>query len=122
MSNDTTRTSIELDQLYAGSFPKVNEAETFENGQDIKRGDVLGKVTGSGEVKLMDAAAADGSENFYGVAVEDVDATAAARVGIVGKTGTFNETVLNFGGATTIADVDKDEARKLGCFFKAANF
>jgi hypothetical protein len=111
-----------LDQLYSGDFPRVNEAETVILGQSIVRGDVLGKITASGKLTKMVAAAGDGSENFYAVAVEDIDASAADKVGIVGKTGSFNETVLTFGAATTIADVDKDAARGLGCFFKPANF
>lgn len=122
MSNDTTTTSVSLDQLYAGDFPKVNEAETVISGQTIVRGDVLGKITASDKLTKMTAAAADGSEDFYAVAVEDIDASAADKIGTVGKTGTFNETVLTFGAATTIADVDKDAARLRGCFFKPANF
>lgn len=121
--SDTTTTSVTIDHLLGAEFPNVVEPMTILTGQGVLgRGSVIGKITASGKGQLIAAAAVDGSEDFYAVLTEDADTTSGDVVAPVAKTGMFVEDFLTFGAATTIADVDKDAARGLGCFFKSENF
>ena len=72
-----------------------------------------------GVSKKLDSASSDGSEKFYAILAEDVDATLADSVGAVYLTGEFNQSALVLGGTTTAASV-KAAARYAGVFFRAA--
>lgn len=71
---------------------------------------------GSGQVKLLDITATDGSQKFYGVLLEAVTTgsgeTASAAIA---KTGEFLSQGLTFGGSTVVADV-VDDMRNNNCF------
>lgn len=121
MSESTTAT-VTRDHLLGGEIPAIPEVMTIISGQNLSRGAVIGKITTGGKGTVMVAGASDGSEDFYAVLAEDCDASAGDKVGTVYKTGMFITNELTFGAATTIADVDKDAARGMGCFFKTANF
>lgn len=120
--SDTTNTTSTVDQVITGELPAVREAMTIVSGQNLSRGDVVGKITTGGKGTIMTAASSDGSEDFYAVMAEDCDASLADKVGVVFKTGMFIVNGLTFGATTTVADVDLDAARGMGCFFKTANF
>lgn len=121
--SDTTTSTVEIDHLFAAEYPAVVEPMTILTTQGVlARGSVIGKITVGGKGKLMAAGSSDGSEDFYAVLAEDTDTTGGDVVAPVVKTGMFNQSFLTFGAATTIADVDLDAARGLGCFFKPANY
>ena len=121
--SDTTTTSVTLDHLRAAEYQMVVETMTILTGQGtLVRGSVIGKITADGKGKLMAAASVDGSEDFYAILTEDVDTSGGDVIAPVAKTGMFNQDFLTFGAATTIAAVDLDAARALGCFFKPANY
>lgn len=60
---------------------RSREKVTFESGQTIKAGHVLGQVSASGEYKEYDPGNADGSETAVAVAYDAVDASAGAADG-----------------------------------------
>lgn len=59
------------------------DAVTIVLGQNLKAGDVVGKITASGKYKIYDNAAVDGSEVAAGILWADVDATAADKPGTI---------------------------------------
>jgi hypothetical protein len=120
--SDTTTTTRTRDELLGAEVEALAEAMTIVSGQSISRGDVIGLITASSKGTIMTAGASDGSQNFYAVAAEDIDASGGDAVGMVYKTGMFVVGELTFGTSTTIADVDLDDAREKGCFFKTANY
>lgn len=108
------------DNLIAGhKMPIVTDSVTVISGQKLIRGTVVGLITASGKAKKLDSASSDGSEKFYGILAEDVDATLADSVGAVYLTGEFNQSALVLGGTTTAASV-KAAARYAGVFFRTA--
>lgn len=62
-------------ELLTYEFPPIDETVTIAIGQVLKRGAVLGKVTGTGQHVLSVAAANDGSQNPVAILAFDVDAT-----------------------------------------------
>lgn len=106
------------DNLFAGDFPVVSENVTIEEGQDLTRGAVLGKVTYSGECKLSLSAASDGSQTPFAILAVDVDATAAAVVAPAHLSGIFNERALTIGTGHTAASI-RDGLRALSIFLKS---
>lgn len=91
------------DNLIAGDMSLVTQQETVVSGQNVVRGTVMGQITASGKISIVNSANSDGTENPYCVMAEDVDASLADDVGITYQTGQFNENALVFGGADTIA-------------------
>lgn len=61
---------------------RSREAVTVAAGHNVVSGTVLGKVTATGKVVPHTAAAADGSQNVYGILFDNVDATAADKKGV----------------------------------------
>ena len=109
----------EPDQLITPNFPYVEEGGTILTGLDLKRGTVLGKITASGKLVAVDSANSDGSENPYGVLMEDAktDAPAGDKVAPVATSGQFIVESLIFGGSDTIAD-HKDAMRDINLLTK----
>lgn len=109
------------DNLIAGSaMPAVPGTETIVSGAgELARGTVLGMVTASGKLTIVNSTKDDGSQTVYAVLAEAVDATAADVVAAVYYTGEFNEASLVFGGTDT-ADDHRVAARKVGVFFRKA--
>lgn len=57
---------------------------TIVSGQNLKQGDVVGKITSGGKYKIYANGDSDGSEVAAGVLVgEDVDATSADKAGVI---------------------------------------
>lgn len=107
---------MEYDNLLGGYFPRVPEAVTLAAGQAYPVGSVLGKAA-DGKCALVDKAKSDGTQEVYGVLVQDVDATAADTPGVVCLTGEFNRNHLTFAAGNTWQD-HVDAARKLCLFFR----
>lgn len=101
------------DGLHGGDFPIRSVQATLIAGQNLTRGAVLGKITTGGKLNLSLSAAADGSENVYGILAEDADASGGDKEVIVYTAGDFNENKLTIGAAHT-ADSIRDAFRDLG--------
>lgn len=61
----------------------TREVVTLLTGTAYKLGDVLGQITASGKFQLSPNSGADGSQVGAAVLLEDVDATAGDRAGVV---------------------------------------
>lgn len=107
------------DNLHAGDFPIVTEDGVIEDGQDLPRGAVLGKITASGKLVLSESDAGDGSETPYAVLAVDVDADGADVTAPVYLTGEFNERALTIGTGHTADDI-RDGLREKGIFIKGS--
>lgn len=62
---------------------RSREELTIVSGQNLKAGDVVGKITASGKFKIYDNAAVDGSEAAAGVLYDDCDASLADKTGVI---------------------------------------
>lgn len=116
---DSISDTITRDNLFGSDFPQMFEEVTVISGQDLARGAVLGKITASGKVTIIDEGASDGSENFYAVLTEAVDASLGDVVGPAAIAGSFQEQALTVGGATVLADY-KEAARALNCYIQTS--
>lgn len=118
MSLQNTHT-FEADNLFAGSVqPVVAGSETLLAGQGvILRGTVLGSVTASSKLKIVDSASSDDSQAVYAILAADTDTTDGDVDAPVYYTGEYNKNELVFGGSDT-ADTHKTQARNIGIFFK----
>ena len=101
-----------VEAFYAEDLFLETGEDTYENvvvqiGQNLAVGSVVGMVTATGEVRLVDDAAADGSQEPYGVLVHAVDTTAAAdEIAILVKsTRKLNGRMLKFGGTYTMQTI-----------------
>ena len=107
------------DNLFGGNVaPVVANEELIVSGAGVlTRGTVLGLVTASGKLNIVDSTKSDGTQIPYAVLAEDIDATSADKKCGVYLTGEFNINKLVFGGTDTAA-THKVNARKIGIFFK----
>lgn len=69
------------------------------------------------QVVAVDKSASDGSSVPYGVLLDDLDASSAAKVGAALVKGTVNERELTFASGTDIEDM-RDKMRDVGIFTK----
>ncbi|MFQ5460603.1 MAG: head decoration protein [Anaerolineae bacterium] len=113
-----TSTPYTPDRLIAGDLKLVTDTVTVAAGQNLLRGALLGRVTGSGEYVLSLAAAADGSQTPVAILVADTDASAGALTAGVYLSGEFNENAVTFGTGHTAAGV-KDALRDLNIYLKS---
>jgi len=104
-------------EILAGDFPNSTEEATLASGQNLKLGSVLGKVTATGQYKLVNSTANDGSQEPYCVLMEDVNATDSTAVGVAYLTGEFIRGKLIFGSSDTW-ETHLVAARKNSIFFK----
>lgn len=58
------------------------ERVTVTSGQKLVDGTVVGKITSTGKVTMLDPSATDGSEVAYGILVGDCDASDADTEGV----------------------------------------
>lgn len=98
-----------------GSVPILTKAVKLGAGQGIlKRGTVLGKITVSGQYKVVNSANLDGSQDADCILADDVDTTESV-VAVAYTSGHFNRKALVFGGSDT-ADTHEARLRELGIF------
>ncbi len=112
--------SLEYDKLFAGSQqPIVTNMRTVASGEgELPRGAVMGQVTASGKLRLVNSAHTDGSEKPFTVLAEPVDATAADVPNTATyDTGEYNIAALTFGGTDTYA-THADAAARLNIYFR----
>jgi hypothetical protein len=105
----------EYDGLVVANYPITTERAVLVTGQSVVRGQALGKITASGKLATWTTGASDGSENFYALATETVDATAADKSIGIYKGGKFakEKVVIDGTSADTIATLIAP-ARALG--------
>lgn len=117
MQNNPSTAKFSYENLFAGNVqPKVTGAEVLAKGQNLKRGSVVG-ITNSGELKLVNKKATDGSNEVYAVLGQDCDATDAAQTTTVYYGGEFNQNVVIVSEGEDPLDY-KLSGRKAGIFFK----
>ncbi len=107
------------DNLFAGTFSIVTEEETILLGQNVTRKTVMGKITSSGKLIIVNSSNSDGSEAAYCIMAENIDASLADKPGIVYKSGEFSQKELIFGGTDVFTD-HKEAMRSLGMYLKDA--
>jgi hypothetical protein len=115
----TTSYTFQPDSLVAGLTQLVSWDFTLIQGQNLKRGALLGKITASGKLTLSLAAAGDGSQVPYAILLDDTDATAGdVNCGVYIK-GEFDQNKIIYGTGHTAASV-RDGLRDAGIFLKPA--
>lgn len=101
-------------ELFAGSTDLiVTHKITLAQGQKLKRGALLGKVTAGGKYKLSATGAGDGSEKPSAVLVHNHDTSDGDAEATVYVRGNFNAAAMTFGNGHT-ADSVRDELHALG--------
>lgn len=108
-----------VDNLLYGPEPIITDAAVIAEGEYVTPGMVLGKVTGTGQLKLSKTNAGDGSQTPYAIAWNEVDATEGARPAIVLLKGHVNSRALTVGEGHTV-DGLKDALREKGIFVSEA--
>lgn len=92
--------------LLVSDVPVVVRSITLVNGQNLKRGAVLGNITASDKYTLSASAANDGSQTPALVLAFDVDASAGDVVCDAYAGGAFDSTKLILGAGHTPASVE----------------
>jgi len=117
-----TEETLSADDLIGGSHGTIEKAITLaEAAGDLDRGQVLGRVTASGEYAAYDAAAEDGTETPRAILARDTDASAAAAATVAYVHGEFNEAALTGNGADDAAkQVTREELQAFGIIIKVA--
>ena len=105
MGFNTKTDNVTQDQLVTPNFPILERGATVLLNQVLVRGSVMGMVTASSKLLLLDKDAVDGSEVPYGVLADSLDTTGADNVGPVFITGEFIEDSLVFEAGTDIDDM-----------------
>lgn len=101
------------DNLIAGvGFPVTTDIVWIKEGQNLKRGALLGKDT-NGKYSLSKTSSSDGSEIPHRILAEDIDATDEDKKAVVYKSGQFNARAIIFGEGHTAESV-KDTLWKEG--------
>ena len=78
-------------------------------------------AAGSGQGKLLDVTATDGSDQIYGILSEDVTTSGATQVSSCYLTGRFNTNVVTFAVGTAYTDIEAD-ARLKSIYFSGTNY
>lgn len=98
--------TFEPDNLIAGTKPPAKAIPgTLANGENVVRGELLGREDATGTWLASLAAATDGSEVVKGIAVEAVDASGGATKTLIYVEGEFNEDLVTIGAGHTLAAV-----------------
>lgn len=102
------------DRLIAGDPARLlARSITLEEGQNLSRGAVLGRITASSTYALSATGAGDGSETPDLVLAEDTDASAGDVVTIAYERGDFDENEIVLGSGHT-ADSIREGLRAKG--------
>lgn len=111
----TAAAAFDPNGIVVGGFDHKTEKLTIVSGATVLAGDVLGKITSGGKLKLAVAASEDGSEVPYAIALEDVDAAAGDKPCIVLMSGGVDTAKLRFGASITAAS-SKDVLQGRGLY------
>lgn len=105
MGFDSKNTNTAMDEIITPGFPAIERGQIVLSGQTLVRGSVVGKVTASSKMVLLDKDAVDGSEVPFGVVADYIDASAGDKVGPIWRTGEFLAEKLIFEAGTVLSDV-----------------
>lgn len=86
--------------------------------QVLSAGSVLGMVTATGKLKLVNSTSNDGSENIYGVLTSDLDTTGADQYADILIMGEVVENKLIFGDGDSTTNNRKVEAKNTSIIFR----
>lgn len=101
---DQTVATSTIDNLLASdTYPLRLENGTIAKAGVLKRGTVLGRITASGSLVIVNSANTDGSQTPYAVLAQDTDSTFVDVVAPIYTSGAFNRNSLIFGGTDTVA-------------------
>ncbi len=104
------------DRLVAGNADElIGRKVTIPAGQNLVRGTVLGKITGTEKYPLSLSDATDGSEVVDLILAEDCDATLGDKQAIAYERGDFIQEALTIGTGHTAASI-KEVLRGKGIF------
>jgi|SRR3972149_5907125 len=109
--------TFNYDSLIAGHQILISSGIILEQGQNLTRGAVLGKIAATGKYILSVAAASDGSEVPLAVLAKDTDATLEDQKTVVYEAGELNENALILGAGHT-PDSIRFALRDLGIYLK----
>ncbi len=101
----TNQGSITPDNLIAGEFPRICKVVTITGGVLLQQGSVLGRIDSSGDYKLSDAGATDGSQIPDAILLHETDASSGDVKAHAYFSGEFNSHVLNLGAGHTLDSV-----------------
>ena len=110
MTTNPIGTKVE-DNLYTGNFPLKTKPVTVLSGENVVRGQVMGKVTASGKFRACNVGLSDGAEVAEAIMAGDVDASLADVPGITYLTGSFSSngmTIAQTPSADTLAGHDAE--------------
>lgn len=77
---------------------------TVASGQNLVKGEVIGRVAASGELVASVQTATDGSQNPVGAMNHDCDATGGATKGVYVKGGDLDKTQVTFDASWSAAE------------------
>jgi len=109
----------DYDNLLVGGVEYVTERATLVSGQDVVRGEALGKITSGGKLTTWGSGGSDnGHRTFYAIAAEDVDATGGDKGISVYLKGDFYRDNIVISGEASADDVGDivATARDIGIF------
>jgi len=107
-----TEVAFKNDSLLAGD-DVTTDAAIVAAGQNLKRGQLLGRITATGQVTALNPAAADGSQTVYAVLADNINAVTASAAPIY-VAGTFKDSGL----IGYVAATHKDALRALNIYVK----
>lgn len=99
MATYETIATNQVDNLQLDEMPFVQYAVTIKSGENLTRGELVGKITASGKYIKWTSGASDGSQTVAGVLVDDCDATAGDTAAKIYVTGVFNKDAIPTSGA-----------------------
>jgi Bacteriophage lambda head decoration protein D len=99
-------TTFDPQDIVAGPLPLVHDNVTVLSGQNLVRGDILGRITASGKYIKSLQAAVDGSQTPIAIAATAIDASAADKIGPVYIQGEFASQKLGYGTGHTMTTVN----------------
>ena len=104
------------DNLIAGTSRIVTDDVLIEDGQDVTRGTLMGKIATSKKFVRSLPTASDGSEIPKGILITPINAAGADERGAIYLTGEFSQREIKFNGHNS--DATRDLLRSSGIILK----
>ena len=99
------------DNLLVGGKEFTTERGVLRSGQDVVRGEALGKITSGGKLRTWGSGDSDdGHRTFFAIAAEDCDATSGDTGISYYKTGVFYKDSIVISGEASADDVTDIDA------------
>ncbi|MGY6663371.1 MAG: head decoration protein [Glycocaulis sp.] len=107
----TQHDPVKVNDLVVSTHRIFTRTLTLLSGQNVERGELLGRVTASGKLKAALEASEDGSEDAMAIAAEDVHADGSDASILVYLAGDFDQRKVKFGTGLTAANTVVDLAK-----------